>query len=83
MPLRSLAKPMAFVPETANCFAVLTMFLAQRRHIAIAVDEYGGVAGVVTLEDLLETMLGAEIVDEADRVVDLRQSARHRRAQGG
>jgi CBS domain containing-hemolysin-like protein len=83
MPLRSLAKSIVFVPETANCFNVLMMFLEQRLHIAIVVDEYGGVAGLVTLEDLLETMLGTEIVGEADRVVDLRQSARNRRVQGG
>jgi CBS domain containing-hemolysin-like protein len=80
MKLRAMAKPISFIPETVNCLALLTTFLKNRRHIAIVSDEYGGVAGLVTLEDLLETLLGEEIVDETDRVVDLQQSARqHRR----
>jgi CBS domain containing-hemolysin-like protein len=76
--LKSLAKPITFVPETTNCLTLLTNFLKQRQHIAIVLDEYGGVAGLVTLEDLLETVLGAEIVDEKDQVVDLRENARQR-----
>lgn len=78
--LRAMAKPISFIPETVNCLTLLTAFLKNRRHIAIVSDEYGGVAGLVSLEDLLETLLGEEIVDETDRVVDLQQSARqHRR----
>lgn len=77
--LKTFVKPIAFVPDTANCLTLLTTFLKQRRHIAVVVDEYGGVAGIVTLEDLIETALGTEIVDETDRVVDLRKQARHRR----
>ena len=42
----------------------------------LVVDEYGTVAGVLTLEDLLETLLGLEIVDESDRTVDMQQLAR-------
>ena len=75
-PLRAIAKNISFISETVNCLALLTTFLKFRRHIAIVSDEYGGVAGLVTLEDLIETLLGAEIVDETDRVVDLQQSAR-------
>jgi CBS domain containing-hemolysin-like protein len=45
----------------------------------VVVDEYGGIEGLVTMEDVLETMLGTEIVDEADRVVDLRDLAKSRR----
>jgi CBS domain containing-hemolysin-like protein len=77
--LHAIAKPLSFIPETVNCLTLLTTFLKNRRHIAIVSDEYGGVAGLVTLEDLLETLLGEEIVDETDRVVDLQQSARQRR----
>lgn len=75
-PLRDIAKTISFISETVNCLTLLTTFLKFRRHIAIVSDEYGGVAGLVTLEDLIETLLGTEIVDETDRVVDLQQSAR-------
>ncbi|MHB8203145.1 MAG: hemolysin family protein [Desulfomonilaceae bacterium] len=83
--IKTIAKPIPFVPETWDSLALLTSFLKQRRHIAIAVDEYGGVAGLVTLEDLIETLLGDEIVDETDRVVDLQERARqlkHQRPNG-
>jgi CBS domain containing-hemolysin-like protein len=74
--IRSIARPISFVPSTRDSLALLTSFLKHRRHIAMAVDEYGGIAGLVTLEDLIETLLGNEIVDETDRVVDLQERAR-------
>ena len=80
-PIKSLAKPISFIPETSDSLALLTSFLKHRRHIAVVVDEYGGVAGVVTLEDLIETLLGKEIVDETDTVVDLQQRAREMKPQ--
>jgi CBS domain containing-hemolysin-like protein len=80
-PLRSIIKPIRFVPQTRNSLALLTYSLRQRQHIFVVVDEYGGVAGVITLEDLLETLLGEEIVDETDTVVDLQEKARQKRPQ--
>lgn len=77
-PLSALVKPIPYVPEAENCLLLLTEFLKSRRHVAIVGDEYGGVSGLVTLEDLIETVLGAEIVDENDAVVDLQQLARSR-----
>lgn len=75
-PIKSIAKPISFVPESTNALTLLNRFLRGRRQLAVAVDEYGGVAGLVTLEDLIETLLGDEIVDETDRVVDLQERAR-------
>lgn len=72
-------KPIDFVPETANCLTLLNNFLKHRRHIAMVTDEYGGVAGLLTLEDLIETLLGSEIVDETDRATDLQALARLRK----
>ncbi|MFC1834599.1 hemolysin family protein [Thermodesulfobacteriota bacterium] len=72
----SISKPVSFVPQTQNAFALLRTSLKSRSHINIVVDEYGGIAGLVTLEDLVETILGDEIVDETDTVVDLQEKAR-------
>ena len=52
------------------------LFIAQREHIALVVDEYGSVSGLVTMEDVIETLLGLEIMDESDHVADLQQLAR-------
>lgn len=61
--LRDLVHPALAVPETANSLQLLGTFQRARRHLAIVVDEYGGTAGVVTLEDVLEELVG-EITDE-------------------
>jgi len=55
---------------------LLEVFLDSRQHIAIIVNEYGGVKGLVTLEDVIETLLGMDIVDETDNVTDMRALAR-------
>ena len=74
--VRSFARPVDSVDEYVNCLTLLNSCLRKRNHISIVRDEYGGVSGVVTLEDLLETALGTEIVDESDHVVDLQKLAR-------
>lgn len=63
--LRELARPVAFVPETSRAPALLRRFQEQRSHLAVVVDEFGGMAGILTLEDLLEELVG-EIDDEFD-----------------
>ena len=63
--LRGLLHPARFVPETRRLDQLLPEFLAQRSQMAIVVDEYGGTAGLVTLEDVLEEIVG-EIADEFD-----------------
>lgn len=74
--ISSIIREVPFVPETTNCLTLLMNFLKKRKHMAIVEDEYSGIAGLVTLEDILETVLGTEIVDETDQVVDLQQAAR-------
>ncbi len=73
--LGEFMRPIFFVPELASVGDALQQMLASRESLAMATDEYGGVAGLVTLEDLTETILGVEIVDESDRVVDMRHAA--------
>jgi len=63
--IRELLRPAYFVPDTKKADALLTEMQAQRIHMAIVVDEYGGVVGLVTLEDIIEEIIG-EIQDEYD-----------------
>ncbi|MGP1384874.1 MAG: hemolysin family protein [Thainema sp.] len=76
--ITDLARPARFVPETIRADRLLKTFQSNREHLAIVLDEYGGVSGVVTLEDVLE-VLTDEIVDETDRGVDLQAIARRKR----
>lgn len=57
-------------------FDLLDLMLKDRIHVALVVGEYGEVKGLVTLEDVLETLLGLEIVDEIDNVEDMQQLAK-------
>ena len=65
VPLPEIIRPVHFVPETKTVHALLREMQASQVHIAVAVDEFGGTAGLVTIEDLLEELVG-EIVDEYD-----------------
>ncbi len=76
--IADLARQVRFVPETIRADKLLKVFQETREHLAVVLDEYGGVAGVVTLEDVLEILTG-EIVDETDRSVDLQEIARKKR----
>ncbi len=77
-PVARLAKKVRFIPANANALNLLNAFLRRRDHLNLVVDEYGGLMGLITLEDVLETMVGAEIVDEADQVADMQALARSR-----
>ncbi len=74
--LKTLKREMLSVPESVSLTALLEHFLKERNHIAIVVDEHGGTEGLVTLEDLIETLIGMEIMDETDSVEDMRVLAR-------
>ncbi len=75
-PLSSLQRDIVAVGSDHAIVELFNLLLARREHIALVVDEFGGTAGVVTMEDLIETMLGLEIVDESDRAVDMQVLAR-------
>ena len=63
--IRDVLRPAVFIPESKRLNVLLKEFRSTRNHIAIVVDEYGGVAGMVTIEDVLEQIVG-EIEDEHD-----------------
>jgi CBS domain containing-hemolysin-like protein len=75
-PLESYKREITFVFSKMKLFDLLDLMLNSRIHIAVTVGEYGEVKGLVTLEDVLETLLGLEIVDEVDRVEDMQVLAR-------
>lgn len=75
--LAELVKKTTFIPETTRLDKVLRNFLHSRHHLNIAIDEYGGFAGLVTLEDVIEEVLGTEIVDSTDVVSDMRSLAKN------
>jgi CBS domain containing-hemolysin-like protein len=69
-------KPITRVSEKLPVQKLLDMFIKNREHLFLVEDEFGQTAGVVTLEDAIETLLGREIVDETDAVEDMQELAR-------
>ncbi|MEW8252493.1 MAG: hemolysin family protein [Candidatus Thiodiazotropha sp.] len=69
-------REMPAIPDNSSLQVAFELFIEKRSHIMLVVDEYGSMEGILTLEDILETMLGIEIVDEGDRIDDMRKLAR-------
>lgn len=75
-PLSVYRRQLAAVPVNSSLQNAFEKLLEERSHILLIVDEYGGMEGILTLEDVLETLIGIEIVDEMDKVEDMRELAR-------
>ena len=76
--LADIMRPILVVPNTIRLSALWAKLLESKEHIALIIDEYGGIDGVVTMEDIFETLLGLEIIDEKDTITDMQKYARNR-----
>ncbi|MBN2731203.1 MAG: HlyC/CorC family transporter [Balneolaceae bacterium] len=74
--LKELKRDILILPELISLQSLFEQLLENQEHIAVAVDEYGGFSGIVTMEDVVETLLGMEIVDEVDAIEDMQKQAR-------
>jgi CBS domain containing-hemolysin-like protein len=76
--LKSIKRDIVMVPETLPLRKIFDRLTSERQHLAVILDEYGGILGMVTQEDIIETLLGLEIMDETDKVTDLQKYARQK-----
>ena len=74
--IREISRPILTFPENESVGNIWEKFLEKKEHISVIIDEYGTFRGIVTMEDVIETMLGQEIVDETDEVVDMQEYAK-------
>ncbi len=77
--LTDIMRPVHFIPETAPLNIVFIDFFERHQHLFVVVDEYGSVTGVISMEDIIEEIMGREIVDESDRARNMREYARQSR----
>ncbi len=75
-PLSAIKRDMIAIKENFPIPELFNHFTEKREHVALVIDEFGGTAGLVTMEDVIETLLGLEIVDESDHTVDMQVLAR-------
>ncbi len=75
-PLRDIMREILIINEQVPLPDLFNQLMEKREHIALVVDEFGGMAGIVTMEDVIETLLGIEIVDEQDNIEDMQLLAR-------
>jgi CBS domain containing-hemolysin-like protein len=75
-PLQDILRPIMSFREEDSVADIWEKLLEKKEHISVILDEYGSMRGIVTMEDVIETMLGHEIVDEKDEVVDMQEYAK-------
>ncbi len=76
--LKDIKRTILVFPGTTVLYSLWEKLLENKEHIALIIDEYGGLDGIVTMEDVIETLLGLEIVDENDTITDMQKYARER-----
>ncbi|HAF29946.1 MAG TPA: hemolysin [Bacteroidales bacterium] len=76
--LKEIKREILVIPATMVLFTLWEKLLEKKEHIALIVDEYGGLDGIVTMEDIIETLLGLEILDEKDTITNMQKYARER-----
>jgi len=78
IPLREIKRDIILVYENLPIPNLYDRLIHNKEHIAVVIDEYGGTEGIVTMEDVFETIIGIEITDETDDIVDLQKTAREK-----
>lgn len=76
--LKDIKREIVFITDKKPLFSAWELLLEKKEHIAVVVDQYGGMDGIITMEDIIESLLGFEIVDEKDTITDMQQYARER-----
>lgn len=76
--LKDIKRKIVVVPNSIVLFTLWEKLLEEKEHIALIVDEYGGLDGIVTMEDIIESLIGFEIIDEKDTVDNMQKFARER-----
>lgn len=77
-PVSSIMKPVKVVPESTSVESLMTQLMQDRQHLCLIYDEFGGWRGLVTLEDIMETIIGKPILDETDDIPNMRRFAKRR-----
>ena len=76
--IKKFKRKVLTIPSSITLYNLWDKMLKQKEHISIVVDEYGGLAGIVTMEDIIETLIGLEITDENDTIIDMQKFAKKR-----
>lgn len=76
VPVSEIMRPILYFQENVRVSDIWQKMIERKEHISVITDEYGCMRGIVTMEDVIETMLGVEIVDECDTIEDLQAMAR-------